>query len=135
LSRRKARELAFKVLFQVDQVNADPLAAFNYLLEESSITEKDSEFAWSLVIGALERLDTIDSIIASFSKDWTVQRMSSVDRNLLRLASYEIIYDDATQAVVAIDEALEISKRYSEPASVGFINAILDKIRIERPGG
>ena len=135
MSRRKARELAFKVLFQVDQVNADPLAAFNYLLEESSITEKDSEFAWSLVIGALERLDTIDSIIASFSKDWTVQRMSSVDRNLLRLASYEIIYDDATQAVVAIDEALEISKRYSEPASVGFINAILDKIRIERPGG
>jgi len=135
LSRRKARELAFKVLFQVDQVNADPLAAFKYLLEEGSLTAKDSDFAWSLITGALERLEDIDRVIAGYSKDWTVQRMSSVDRNLLRLASYEIIYDDSTQPVVAIDEALEISKRYSEPASVGFINAILDRIRIERPEG
>jgi N utilization substance protein B len=129
LSRRKARELAFKVLFQVDQVDADPREAFNYLLEENPLPEKDSEFAWSLVEGAVGNLEVIDLNIAKYSKEWTVQRMPSVDRNLLRLATYEIIYLDQAQAVVAIDEAIEISKRYSELASVGFINAVLDKIR------
>lgn len=128
MSRRKARELAFKVLFQVDQVKAEPREAFNYLVEEKPLAEKDLVFAWSLIEGSINKIEDIDSLLASFSKEWTVQRMSSVDRNLLRLASYEILYLDKAQPVVAIDEALEIAKRYSEPASVGFINAILDKI-------
>lgn len=129
MSRRKARELAFKVLFQVDQVNTEPQEAFDYLMQESPLAEKDRDFAWSLVEGSVDKIEQIDALLASFSKDWTVQRMSSVDRNLLRVASYEILYQDQAQPVVAIDEALEIAKRYSEPASVGFINAILDKIR------
>lgn len=129
MSRRKARELAFKVLFQVDQVDTEPQEAFDYLMQESPLAEKDRDFAWRLVEGSVEKIEQIDALLASFSKDWTVQRMSSVDRNLLRVASYEIIYLDQAQPVVAIDEALEIAKRYSEPASVGFINAILDKIR------
>lgn len=132
MSRRKARELAFKVIFQVDQVNALPRQAFNYLLDEIPLSEKEREFAWTLIEGTLDNMKDIDTIIAGFSKDWTVERMSSVDRNLLRLAGYEIIYLDNARAVVAIDEALEISKRYSEPASVGFINAILDRIRTEK---
>lgn len=128
MSRRKARELAFKVLFQVDQVNAEPREAFKYLVGENHLAEKDREFAWSLIEGSVDKLVEIDTLLASFSKDWTVERMSSVDRNLLRLASYEILYLDQAQPIVAIDEALEIAKRYSEAASVGFINAILDKI-------
>ncbi len=128
MSRRKARELAFKVLFQVDQVEADPNQAFDYLMEESPLSGKDREFARSLTEGTIEKLSDIDAIIAGISKDWTVQRMSSVDRNLMRLAAYEMLYQDS-EAIVVIDEALEISKRYSEPASVGFINAILDRIR------
>lgn len=129
MSRRKARELAFKVLFQVDQVDADPRAAFDYLMAEAPLPEKDSEFAWDLIAGTVDKLEVLDADIAQYSKEWTVQRMPAVDRNLLRLASYEILYLDGSQAVVAIDEAIEISKRYSESASVGFINAILDKIR------
>jgi transcription antitermination protein NusB len=132
LSRRKAREIAFKVIFQVDQVNAEPRQAFNYLLEDTRLSGKDSEFAWTLIEGTIAKMNDIDAIIAGFSKDWTVQRMSSVDRNLLRIASYEILYHNSAQSVVAIDEALEISKRYSEPASVGFINAILDRIKEEK---
>ena len=132
MSRRKARELAFKVMFQIDQVNAEPRQAFNYLQEDTPLSEKDSEFAWTLIEGIINKMQDIDAIIASYSKDWTVQRMSSVDRNLLRLASYEILYLNTSQSVVAIDEAIEISKRYSEPASVGFINAILDKIREDK---
>jgi transcription antitermination protein NusB len=133
LSRRKARELAFKVLFQVDLVDAEPREAFDYLMEETPLAEKDREFAWELIEGTVDKVAEIDTLLASYSKDWTVQRMSSVDRNLLRLASYEILYLEQAQPVVAIDEALEISKRYSELASVGFINAILDKIRSEKP--
>lgn len=129
MSRRKARELAFKVLFQVDQVNADPREAFEYLVAENPLAEKDRLFAWTLIEGSVNKIEDIDSLLAGFSKDWTVQRMSSVDRNLLRLASYEILYLDQAQPIVAIDEALEMAKRYSEPASVGFINAILDRIR------
>ena len=133
MSRRKARELAFKVLFQVDQVQADPRQAYEYLLEETPLAEKDREFAWSLAEGAAEKLPEIDDILADLSKEWSVKRMSSVDRNLLRLAAYEIMYHTGSQAVVAIDEALEIAKRYSEPASVGFINAILDRIKDLKP--
>ncbi|MEQ8200963.1 MAG: transcription antitermination factor NusB [Syntrophomonadaceae bacterium] len=133
MSRRKARELAFKVLFQVDQVQADPRQAYEYLLEETPLAEKDREFAWSLAEGAAEKLPEIDDILAGLSKEWSVKRMSSVDRNLLRLAAYEIMYHTGSQAVVAIDEALEIAKRYSEPASVGFINAILDRIKDQKP--
>jgi len=132
LSRRKARELAFKVLFQVDQVDAEPRKAFEYLVEESHLAAKDTEFAWDLLSGTVDNIEAIDDLISSFSREWTVQRMSSVDRNLLRLASFEILYHEGSQAVVVIDEAIEISKRYSEPASVGFINAILDKVRETR---
>ncbi len=132
MSRRKARELAFKVLFQVDQVKADARQAFEYLMEEAPLAEKDKEFSWSLVEGAVAKLDCIDDILAGLSKEWSIQRMSSVDRNLLRLAAFEILYHSGAQSVVAIDEALEIAKRYSEPASVGFINAILDRIKDRR---
>ena len=129
MSRRKARELAFKVLFQVDQVQAEPRQAYEYLLEDTPLAEKYREFAWSLVEGTVGKLNNIDDVLAGLSKEWSVKRMSSVDRNLLRLAAYEIMYHAGSNPVVAIDEALEISKRYSEPASVGFINAILDRIK------
>ncbi|NLN86771.1 MAG: transcription antitermination protein NusB, partial [Syntrophomonadaceae bacterium] len=78
-------------------------------------------------------LPDIDEILAGLSKEWSVKRMPSVDRNLLRLAAYEIMYHPGSRSVVAIDEALEISKRYGEVASVGFINAILDRVKDLRP--
>ena len=133
MSRRKARELAFKVLFQVDQVQADPRQAYEYLLGETPMAAKDQEFAWSLIEGAVAMLPDIDEILAGLSKEWSVKRMPSVDRNLLRLAAYEIMYHPGSRSVVAIDEALEISKRYGEVASVGFISAILDRVKDLRP--
>ncbi len=132
MSRRKAREIALKVVFQVDQVNAEPRLAFEYLLEENSLPEKDSEFSWSLIIGCLQNLQDIDHNIAQYSTEWTVDRMSSIDRNLMRIATYEILYMEGAQAAVAIDEAIEISKKYGESNSAAFINAILDKINKDR---
>lgn len=132
MSRRKARELAFKVVFQVDQVNADPEKAFRYLLEDMTLADKDREFSWDLIRGCLQELPQIDSSLAKYSRDWSLGRMSSVDRNIMRVAAYEINNIDKSQAVVAIDEAIEIAKKYGDEGSASFVNAILDKILGEK---
>jgi len=128
LSRRKARECAFKVLFQVDQVAADPQVAFKYILEETELAEKDQGFSWDLIIGTLEHQREIDEKIASFARDWTINRMPTVDRNIMRLASFEILYMPQAQPVVAIDEAVEIAKIYGDENSPSFINAGVDRL-------
>lgn len=128
MSRRKARELAFKVLFQVDQVNAEPRKAYEYLVEETNLAEKDQDFSWELVVGCIRNMDTIDNRISSYSREWSVNRMPAVDRNIMRIAGYEILYTNSSQPVVAIDEAIEIAKKYGDSGSPGFINAILDRI-------
>jgi N utilization substance protein B len=132
LSRRKARELAFKVLFQVDQVGAEPRKAFSYLLGENSLADKERDFSWSLIEGCLMSIDEIDAGLARYSRDWSLDRMSSVDRNIMRMASYEIHNTERGQAVVAIDEAIEIAKKYGDESSGSFVNAILDKVLGER---
>lgn len=128
MSRRKARECAFKVLFQVDQVAADPQEAFDYVLEESELAVKDQDFSWELVDGTLKHQTEIDKKIASYARDWTINRMPTVDRNIMRLAAFEILYLSEAQPVVAIDEAVEIAKIYGDENSPGFINAVLDRL-------
>lgn len=132
MSRRKARETAFKVIFQVDQVNADPRIAFSYLLEENNLADSESEFSWSLIENCLQNQVVIDKLISTYSNDWSLDRMSAVDRNLMRVAGTEILFLPGSQAAVAIDEAIEISKKYGEENSASFINAILDKINRQR---
>ncbi|MEN6461230.1 MAG: transcription antitermination factor NusB [Syntrophomonas sp.] len=132
MSRRKAREVAFKVLFQVDQVEADPHKAFRYLIHDVQLAEKDRDFSWELVEGCMNHLEEIDEKISHYSKDWALERMSAVDKNVMRIASYEILFTEDAQSVVAIDEAIEISKRYGEENSGSFVNAILDKVLGEK---
>lgn len=134
MSRRKAREVAFKVLFQVDQVEADPNKAFRYMMQDTPIQDKDRDFSWDLIEGCLKHLTEIDEKISHYSKEWTIDRMSAVDKNVMRIAGYEILFMGDDQSVVAIDEAIEISKRYGEENSGGFVNAILDKILGEKNG-
>ncbi|MDD2620668.1 MAG: transcription antitermination factor NusB [Syntrophomonadaceae bacterium] len=128
MSRRKAREIAFKVIFQFDQVQAEPRKAFDNLIESEKLAQRDQSFSWELVEGVLQKMPVIDSKIASYSRDWAVDRMASVDRNIMRLAGYEIMYTDHSEPVVAIDEAIEIAKRYGDEGSASFVNAILDKL-------
>ncbi len=131
MSRRKARETAFKVLFQVDQVKAEPRQSFEYLLAEAPMTESESAFSWTLVEGCMNNLKEIDEKIARSSNEWAIDRMSSVDRNLMRIAAYEILFIEDASPVVAINEAIEMSKRYGEENSASFVNAILDRIKAE----
>lgn len=116
----------------MDQVNADPEKAFRYLLEDMTLADKDREFSWDLIRGCLQELPQIDSSLAKYSRDWSLGRMSSVDRNIMRVAAYEINNIDKSQAVVAIDEAIEIAKKYGDEGSASFVNAILDKILGEK---
>jgi N utilization substance protein B len=131
LSRRKAREYALKVLFQVDQVNSDPQAAFNYLLREGPLNEKDQEFCWALIESCLHNLPQLDQQILQFSRDCSLERIPSIDRNIMRVALSEMLLLKKTTPVVAIDEAIEIAKKYSDEGSAKFINAILDKVLVK----
>lgn len=129
MSRRKSREIAFKVLFQVDQVNADPEEVFEYLLEESKLNDKNKSFSWRLISGSIAYLEEIDEKIAHYSREWNIDRMPAVDRNIMRMASYEMLYIEESEAAIVIDEAIEMSKKYGDESSSSFINAILDKIK------
>ena len=122
LSRRKARVVAFKVLFQFDQVKAEPQQALSYLYQEDELTApREQSFAAELVYGAIRHLADIDEAIRRFSREWDLSRMSAVDRNIMRLAAYEILFMQPSEPVVAIDEAVEIAKRYGDHNSPGLL--------------
>lgn len=112
----------------MDQVTADPQEAFKYILEESELAEKDQGFSWDLIEGTIKHQKEIDERIASYARDWTINRMPTVDRNIMRLAAFEILFMPGAQPVVAIDEAVEIAKIYGDENSPSFINAVLDRL-------
>jgi len=132
LSRRKARETAFKVVYQIDQVKAEPRQAFDYLLIETPLSETEQAFSWTLIEGCISHLSEIDEKISRYSNEWAIERMSSVDRNLMRIAAFEILFIEGASPVVAINEAIEMSKRYGADNSGSFVNAILDKIKDDK---
>jgi len=129
MSRRKARQYALQLLFQLDltgsSLNDETWSEFwKSNKEESGL----KDFTLSLVRGTLEHKDELDEIITRAASNWSVDRMAVVDRNILRAAAYEIFYRDDIPHAVTINEAIDISKKYSAEASSSFINGILDKI-------
>ncbi len=129
MGRRKARETAFKVLYQVDLVEADPLEAYQHLLDESDLKQdRDKAFCQSLIEGCIAHMGDIDRLISAHARDWNIERMPVIDRNIMRMALYELLYEEDSQKAVVIDEAVEIAKKYSDAGASSFINALLDKI-------
>lgn len=136
-NRHKARECALQVLFSVDMVRGDrAVLSKNYWSElgDEAIDERTREFADSLVCGTLDNLATIDDRIRTRAEHWRIERMAIVDRNVLRLAVYEFLYAD-TPNTVAINEALELARRFSNFEATQFINGILDAIRHDVDAG
>lgn len=136
MSRRKARELALQVLFHVDIGRSEPeTALFHAFSREADgdtggdeLTEKDANYARDLVQGTWERREDLDKVIAQYARDWAVDRMPGVDRNILRLAIYELNHQtDVPQGVVA-DEAVELAKTFSTAESSKFVNGILGSV-------
>ncbi|MDA8387592.1 MAG: transcription antitermination factor NusB [Nitrospiraceae bacterium] len=129
MKRRKAREYALQMLFQLD-FNAEApgesfFASFWQPLDEPASVRA---FAERIVQGAVLHKEQIDSVIRRYAEHWLPERMAMVDRNILRVAAYELLYEKDTPPAVVINEALEIAKKFSMKESSAFINGILDKI-------
>lgn len=128
MSRRQARERALQVLFQVDMGGADPREAFSRMDEEFGKMNGSEDFAGKLVYGVLENRAFIDRVIAAVSKDWSLNRMANVDRNIMRLSLYEVFFCDDVPNNVSVNEAVELGKIFGGDESGKFINGILGKV-------
>ncbi|OPL11130.1 MAG: hypothetical protein AVO34_03290 [Firmicutes bacterium ML8_F2] len=128
MSRRLARDVAFRALFQIDIGKCRIKPAVLRALEGFSFSEEEKVFVDDLVAGTLGRQEHLDEIIMKHLVKWKLERISAVDRNLLRLALYEILYRSDIPIAVSINEALELAKKYgSSGEAVGFINGVLDR--------
>ncbi len=130
-SRRKARECALQMLFAADvaETPSDEVVRTYWAeLGESELDDTARDFATRLASGTLEKLELLDERIRSRAEHWRISRMAVVDRNILRLAVYEFLYEP-TPRTVAINEALEIARRFSTYEATQFINGILDAIK------
>ena len=130
-TRRKARECALQMLFAADVAKTHGEALTNGYwdeLGEEGLDDLTRVFSNKLVTGALDKINTIDDRIRTRAEHWRIERMAIVDRNVLRLAVYEFIYQD-TPSTVAINEGLEIARRFSTYEATQFVNGILDAIR------
>lgn len=123
MSRRKAREMALQALFQMDMSGVSAERALTTIFQENGIEDR---FTRSLVQGAEQKMTEIDQKIQEHAIDWKLQRMSGVDRNILRLATYELLVpqEDAPPRV-SINEAVELAKKYGTEESAKFVNGIL----------
>ena len=130
-SRRKARECALQMLFAADVAETpatEVVRSYWAELGEADLDETAREFATRLAAGTLQNLELLDDRIRSRAEHWRISRMVIVDRNILRLAVYEFLYEP-TPRTVAINEALEIARRFSTYEATQFINGILDAIK------
>ena len=126
--RRRARELAIQVLFHLEFVLQDPAEEFDRICENFEFSASLRPFSKQLVLGVWENREMIDRLIRQSSKNWRLERMSHVDRNILRLGVYEILFQKDIPHKVSIDEAVELGKKYGTEESGSFINGILDNI-------
>jgi N utilization substance protein B len=135
LSRRLAREVAFRALFQVDVGKSKPQPSLRYAREGLTFLPEEERFIEELVEGTLQYREVLDRVICKHLKNWELHRLPAVDRNLLRLALFEILYRPDIPNAVAINEALELAKKYgSSTDAVSFINGVLDRAAGEALG-
>ena len=127
--RRRARECALQILFQLEFNPADPKDLIRVYWEHQRASKEIRDYGTWIVETILAHGQAIDEAIQADSKNWRLARMAVVDRLILRLASYELLFERDTPASVAIDEALELARTFSSDDAVRFVNGILDAIR------
>jgi len=132
--RRRARECALQMLFQIDMAGGVPAEVYPHFWKEHEAEIEVREFAQGLVEGVMREREALDRVIAGSVDNWRIERMAVVDRNILRVAVYELAWLPDTPSVVVLDEAIEVGKKYGSEQSGSFINGILDSVRkrIER---
>jgi len=135
-SRRRAREAALQVLYQVDMLKEPPEEALDLYFAHFASPESSRPFAEFVVQGVHNHLGEIDELMASASEHWRLDRMSPVDRNILRLAIFEMLFCDDIPPKVSINEAIDLGKKFGSEDSGPFINGVLDEIflRLSKEG-
>lgn len=128
--RRKARECALQLLYQLEIGSVNSERALNEYWQqfEEAVDANVKDFSTNLVSGAWEKKEEIDAVIASYSTNWKINRIASVDKNILRMAIYELLYCDDIPAKVTLNEAVEIAKKFGTAESSAFVNGILDNV-------
>jgi N utilization substance protein B len=132
-SRRKARELALKVLYQSEVGKVAAVAALNDALQEHDVHPDLADYARTLVVGVKEQERRIDERLARRIPDYDYSRLATVDRILLRIATFELFHLPAVPPAVSIDEAIEMARKYSTSDSPRFVNGVLGRILAESP--
>jgi transcription antitermination factor NusB len=127
--RTRARELALQFLYQIDVLQDGVIDELDAFLRQEERDAETCRFARRITLGTHERREVIDGIIQGVAQNWQISRMAVIDRNVLRLATFELLYCDDIPPKVAINEAIELGKRFSTANSGAFINGILDKIK------
>ena len=130
--RTRARELALQFLYQLDLRGPDLIEEAKVFFRGEEPDKGAREFAIELVSGVAEHREELDREIRAVAQNWEITRMAVIDRNVLRMAAYELFHSPDIPPKVAINEAIELGKRYSTQNSGAFINGILDKIKLER---
>ena len=128
-NRRKARELAMQALFYMDMRSALSVEGISLFCKATAPPQKSMEFFEQLTHGVISTMGDIDKILERFSNNWKISRMSCVDRNVMRIAVFEMLCCDEIPDKVAINEAIDIGKKFGTEDSGAFINGILDSIR------
>jgi len=127
-TRRKARIIALQALFEVDSVGHDAGETVSRLVAEAALPEEGEEFVRELVAGVLTNKDRIDSMIQTYAPAWPVAQLATIDRNILRLAIFEISLNNRVPVKAAINEAVELAKTFGSENSAKFINGVLGTV-------
>lgn len=129
--RRKSREFALQVLYQLDITKQDVIKTLAQFQNHFSGDEERDDFMERLVLGVLEHCQEIDRLIKKYSKNWRLDRMNIIDRAILRMATFELLFCEEIPPKVTLNEAIELGKRFGSEDSGSFINGILDRIQNE----
>jgi len=125
MKRRTAREKALQALFQIDLIKAEVQEALDSVMEDG----KKDEYLDFLVTGSIENLEKIDEILKDNLENWTIERLSNIDRNILRIATFEMLKSTDVPVNVVMDEAIELAKAFGDDQSSKFVNAVLSKVK------
>ena len=130
-TRRKSRELALQALYQWNITRQDPFLILDQLKANFSPADEEDEFAQQIVVGVLEHYNHIDELIEKFLEHWRLDRISIIDRNILRMAIFELLFREDIPPRVTLNEAIDLGKRFGSEDSSAFINGVLDHIQKE----
>jgi len=127
-ARRKARAIVLQALYEIDSVGHEMQAVVSRLLAEGELSEENNAFIRELVSEVIQQKEKIDHNIERFATAWPVEQIPVVDRNILRVAIFEILFDNKVSVKVAINEAVELAKKFGSDNSSKFVNGVLGSV-------